>query len=86
MGKLLETEFFSSAAEFSAWKEMATLESVHTFTSSWAAIRHREICGKNVEPEENPRLAGGYTDKKGNNIFLIYKEIQMGSGAKSYTL
>ncbi len=25
-----------------------------------------------------------YTDKKENNIFLIYKEIQMGSGAKSY--
>jgi hypothetical protein len=43
-----------------------------------------EACGKNVEPEENPHLAGGYTDKKGNNIFLIYKEIQMGSGAKSY--
>ncbi len=31
--------------------------------------------------------AGGYkenTDKEGNKIFLIYKEIQMGSGAKSY--
>jgi hypothetical protein len=25
-----------------------------------------------------------YTDKKENKIFLIYKEIQMGSGAKSY--
>ncbi len=25
-----------------------------------------------------------YTDKKENNIFLKYKEIQMGSGAKSY--
>jgi hypothetical protein len=24
------------------------------------------------------------TDKKENNIFLIYKEVQMGSGAKSY--
>jgi hypothetical protein len=24
------------------------------------------------------------TDKKENKIFLIYKEIQMGSGAKSY--
>ncbi len=24
------------------------------------------------------------TDKKGNDIFLIYKEIQMGSAAKSY--
>jgi hypothetical protein len=26
-----------------------------------------------------------YTDKKENKIFLIYKEIQMGLGAKSYT-
>ena len=26
-----------------------------------------------------------FTDKKENKIFLIYKEIQMGSGAKSYT-
>jgi hypothetical protein len=26
----------------------------------------------------------GYTGKKENKIFLIYKEIQMGSGAKSY--
>jgi hypothetical protein len=25
-----------------------------------------------------------HTDKKENEIFLIYKEIQMGSGAKSY--
>ncbi len=25
-----------------------------------------------------------YTDKKDNKIFLIQKEIQMGSGAKSY--
>jgi hypothetical protein len=25
-----------------------------------------------------------YTDKKENKIFLIYKEIQRGSGAKSY--
>jgi hypothetical protein len=25
-----------------------------------------------------------YTDKKENKIFLIYKEIQMGSSAKSY--
>jgi hypothetical protein len=25
-----------------------------------------------------------YTDKKENIIFLIYKKIQMGSGAKSY--
>jgi hypothetical protein len=24
------------------------------------------------------------TDKKENKVFLIYKEIQMGSGAKSY--
>ncbi len=27
-----------------------------------------------------------YTDKKENKIFLIYKEIQMGSGAKSYMM
>jgi hypothetical protein len=25
-----------------------------------------------------------YTDKRENKTFLIYKEIQMGSGAKSY--
>jgi hypothetical protein len=25
-----------------------------------------------------------YNNKKGNKIFLMYKEIQMGSGAKSY--
>jgi hypothetical protein len=25
-----------------------------------------------------------YTDKKQNKIFLIHREIQMGSGAKSY--
>jgi hypothetical protein len=29
-------------------------------------------------------LGGLCTDKKENKIFLIYKEIQMGSGAKSY--
>jgi hypothetical protein len=28
--------------------------------------------------------AGTHTDKKENKIFLIYKELQMGSGAKSY--
>jgi hypothetical protein len=28
--------------------------------------------------------AEGYTDKKDNKIFLIYKEIQKGSVAKSY--
>ncbi len=27
---------------------------------------------------------GTHTDKKENKIFLIYVEIQMGSGAKSY--
>jgi hypothetical protein len=27
-----------------------------------------------------------YTDKKENKIFLICKEIQMGSGAKSYMM
>jgi hypothetical protein len=31
-----------------------------------------------------PFYVGLYTDKKENKIFLIYKEIQMGSGAKSY--
>jgi hypothetical protein len=29
--------------------------------------------------------AQSYTDKKENEIFLMYKEIQKGSGAKSYT-
>ncbi len=28
--------------------------------------------------------AAGHTDKKENKTFPIYKEIQMGSGAKSY--
>ncbi len=30
------------------------------------------------------RCLGGYTDKKENNIFLIYREIQSGAVAKSY--
>jgi hypothetical protein len=30
------------------------------------------------------RSGSGYTDKKENEIFLIYKEIQMGSAPKSY--
>jgi hypothetical protein len=25
-----------------------------------------------------------YTDKKANKLFLVYQEMQMGSGAKSY--
>jgi hypothetical protein len=29
-------------------------------------------------------LLDSYTDKKENKSFLIYKEIEMGSGAKSY--
>jgi hypothetical protein len=35
---------------------------------------------------EDPALIGSshYTDKKENKIFLHYREIQMGSGAKSY--
>ncbi len=32
----------------------------------------------------NLRYSIYYTDKKGYKIFLIYKEIQMWSGAKSY--
>ncbi len=31
-----------------------------------------------------PPRVNSYTDEKENKIFLIYKEIQMGSGAKSY--
>jgi hypothetical protein len=31
-----------------------------------------------------PAILRHYTDKKENKIFLIYKEIQVGSGAKSY--
>ncbi len=41
-----------------------------------------------TESEEQDGDHSGYvscTDKKENKIFLIYKEIQMGSGAKSYT-
>ncbi len=30
------------------------------------------------------KAKGGHTDKKENKIFLKYREIQMGSGAKSY--
>jgi hypothetical protein len=33
---------------------------------------------------KNINLCTSYTDKKENKIFLISKEIQMGSGAKSY--
>jgi hypothetical protein len=40
-------------------------------------------------PEENkqtfPVLKGSYTDKKENQIFLIYREIQSGAVAKSYS-
>jgi hypothetical protein len=36
----------------------------------------------NVKGE--PRIIIQYTDKKGNQIFLIYKEIQNGAVAKSY--
>jgi hypothetical protein len=44
----------------------------------------------NYWPSEHVALARGqswsalHTDRKENKIFLIYKEIQMGSGAKSY--
>jgi hypothetical protein len=38
----------------------------------------RNFCGKSISASAYPN-----TDKKGNKIFLIYKEIQMGSGAKS---
>jgi hypothetical protein len=30
------------------------------------------------------KVRGGYTDKKENQIFLMYKEIQNGAVAKSY--
>jgi hypothetical protein len=30
------------------------------------------------------KVRGGYTDKKENKIFLVYKEIQSGAVAKSY--
>jgi hypothetical protein len=33
---------------------------------------------------DSPVLVMFYTDKKENEIFLIYREIQMGSVAKSY--
>ncbi len=38
-----------------------------------------------VFTERTPYDCSRHTDKKENKIFLIYKEIQMGSGAKSYT-
>ncbi len=46
----------------------------------------------NYWPSEHVALARGHswsalhTDKKENKIFLIYKEIQIGSGAKSYIM
>ncbi len=49
---------------------------LHTFVVLKIGISERLlpwICGMRA-----------YTDKKENKIFLLYKEIQMGSGAKSY--
>ncbi len=49
-----------------------------------------EGCNWSVPPPKMPRhiiqceACCHYTDRKENNIFLIYKEIQMGSDAKSY--
>jgi hypothetical protein len=36
------------------------------------------------QPPSHPPPPAHCTDKKENKIFLIYREIQMGSGAKSY--
>ncbi len=38
----------------------------------------------NAKQIVNRKPKGLFTDKKENRSFLIYKEIQMGSGAKSY--
>jgi hypothetical protein len=43
----------------------------------------REVGGR-IFSKFIPALHVQYTDKKENKIVLIYKEIQMGSGAKSY--
>jgi hypothetical protein len=59
----------------------------------YEAVRHERensnARGKNsILPKEmnvNPLLPGlSFTDKKENQIFLIYKEIQSGAVAKSY--
>jgi hypothetical protein len=44
----------------------------------FSIYHYEQSCGVRSSEE------GRYTDKKENKIFLIYKEIQMGSGAKSY--
>ncbi len=38
----------------------------------------------NTEMSTVQRVGGLHTDKKENKIFLIYREIQIGSGPKSY--
>jgi hypothetical protein len=43
----------------------------------------KSIC-LNARPLKNTDEGREHTDKKENEIFLICKEIQMGSGAKSY--
>ncbi len=42
------------------------------------------ICTSGLHSGRSFPLKVVYTDKKEYKIFLIYKEIQMGSGAKSY--
>ncbi len=88
MGKLLADRiFFPQRPNFSSglaeklWKELATLR---TLSHRHGLQLDTESCSKNLEAKENPHLAGEYSDKKEKKIFLIYKEFQMGSGAKSY--
>jgi hypothetical protein len=52
---------------------------------AWSSINHSiPSVPTTLETESSLRLIGSITDKKENKIFLIAKEIQMVSGAKTY--
>jgi len=60
---------------------------LESHSQNLAVLREKSA---NYWPTEHVALARGqswsalHTEKEENKIFLIYKEIQMGSGAKSY--
>jgi hypothetical protein len=51
---------------------------------SWFGLHFFGSGGCNVLAVFSHFFFGSHTDEKENEIFLIYKEIQMGSVAKSY--
>ncbi len=53
----------------------------HTVGPHRCTLRHK-VSYLKFDANCNPKIQ--YTDKKENKIFLIYKEIQMESDAKSY--